>query len=229
MMKTHCFNLIEIILAIAIITIGVSSVLGLFAAGLKTGNATIMSGNLPDATESLLNYVRSRVDCCRGNNGWTSELAKIYATGNDEPDFSSYLGENTGAEPIVKVDSNGNGFYLFRQLSVSKVDPSGKPTHYVPSFSAIAKVEKINISQMKVILTNPFTGAEYPNDESTALVDADAAQGENLLNKFRLALKVTISYPANLPKEQREEKVYVLEFFNDKYDRFSVEGEADET
>lgn len=60
-MKKQCFNLIEIALAIAIIAIGMSSVLVLFPAGLNAVNSATADNSAPDAVQYLAGYLESRI------------------------------------------------------------------------------------------------------------------------------------------------------------------------
>ena len=227
MMKKHNFNMIEIILAISIIAIGISSVMALFVSGIRTGNSTVVSSNLPDVTESMLSFIRTKVDECRGKNGWDeSKLGKVAPTSLVEGagDFASVLGESTDGA-VIKGDDKG--YFLYRQLTVTEVDGSGKPSKFVPTFSAIASVKRIkgsNRFSKDIILSDPQDpkAAEFSKN---SLKDADGESGDALMDKFRIVAQITISYPADVPADQRETKTWVMEFFNDKYDRFSSEGE----
>ena len=225
MMKKYCFNMIEIILAISIIAIGISSVMALFTAGIKTGNATVASSNMPDVSESLLNHIRQEVEDCRTKDGWKSdELAKVAPTSAVEGagDFAADLVEGSNTD-IIKGDNKG--CFLYRQLTVSQFDNTGKPSAYVPAFSAVATVKRIENSLNDIYLSNPLdpSGASF----TETLKDDDGETGKEMVDKFRVVLQVTISYPADLPADQRESKVHIMEVFNDKYNRFVREGEGE--
>ncbi|MBE6384655.1 MAG: hypothetical protein E7048_03210 [Lentisphaerae bacterium] len=225
MMKKYCFNMIEIILAISIIAIGISSVMALFTAGIKTGNATVASSNMPDVSESLLNHIRQKVEDCRTKNGWKSdELAKVAPTSAVEGagDFAADLVEGSNTD-IIKGDNKG--CFLYRQLTVSQFDNTGKPSAYVPAFSAVATVKRIENSLNDIYLSNPLdpSGASF----TETLKDDDNTTGKDMVDNFRVVLQVTISYPADLPADQRESKVHIMEVFNDKYNRFVREEEGE--
>lgn len=222
MMKKYCFNMIEIILAISIIAIGLSSVMALFISGIRTGNDTVISSNMPDVSESLLNHIRAEIDKCRSENGWDGDkLAKIAPTTPGDPKFSDKLAEGSNGD-VITGDNSGN--FLYRQLSVSAVDASGKPTSYVPSFAAIASVKTVSRPVGDIVMTDPsdLKGAQFAN--TAALKDAEGTTLDTgLMNKFRRVVQVTISYPAD--SATKESKTYVMEFFNDRYDRFNREKE----
>ena len=220
MMKKYCFNMIEIILAISIIAIGLSSVMALFISGIRTGNDTVISSNMPDVSESLLNHIRAEIDKCRSENGWNeTELVKIAPATPGVPDFSDKLAEGSNGD-VITGDNSGN--FLYRQLSVSAVDASGKPTKYIPSFAAIASVKTVSRPFGDIVITDPsdLKGAQF---NTAALKDAEGKSGNDLMNKFRRVVQVTISYPAD--SATKDSKTYVMEFFNDRYDRFNREKE----
>lgn len=227
MMKKYCFNMIEIILAISIIAIGISSVMALFTAGIKTGNATVASSNMPDVSESLLNHIRQKVEDCRTKNGWKSdELAKVAPTSAVEGagDFAADLVEGSNTD-IIKGDNKG--CFLYRQLTVSQFDNTGKPSAYVPAFSAVATVKRIENSLGDICLSDPLDPSALSFAKTAELKDDDGETGKDMVDKFRVVLQVTISYPADLPADQRESKVHIMEVFNDKYNRFVREEEGE--
>lgn len=225
MMRKHCFNMIEIILAISIIAIGISSVMALFVSGIRTGQSTVASSNMPDVSESLLNHIRAQIDECCDVNGWnTSKLDKVAPSSpvDGAGNFSSDLLESSDGN-VIKGDDKGA--FLYRQLSVSAVDNTGKPTSYVPTFSAVALVQRTDNSFGDIVLSHPgdFEAGQF--SKKSELKDSEAKSGTDLMNKFRIIVRVTLSYPADAPAETRETRTYVMEFFNHKYNRFSMEGE----
>ena len=224
MMKKYCFNMIEIILAVSVIAIGLSSVMGLFSAGLKVGNDTVAGSNMSDVSESLLSYIRAEIDKCRSENGWNGgELDKI-ATSNEEQahDWSDYLIESNKKDVIV---GNSKGRYLYRQLSVTETDTSGNPTTYTPVFPAEAVVKRLkNTNRFNDIVLSDPADPTQKFDLTANLKDAEKASGVTLLDKFRVVLQVTVSYPVGVPAGAQTSKIFFMECFNDKYDRFAEEG-----
>ena len=224
MMKKYCFNMIEIILAISIIAIGLSSVMALFSSGIKVGNDTVASSTMPDASESLLSYIRAEVDKCRSENGWKDDdLNKIAPAGDAAAqDWSGDLIEGDKKEVII---GNGAGRFLYRQLSVASIDSSGKAKTYTPVFTAEAVVKRLkNTDRFKdIVLSDPMKPAELFTKTSD-LKDAEGKSVDALLDKFRVVLQVTVSYPAGVPAEAQTSKIFFMECFNDKYDRFAQEG-----
>lgn len=219
MMKKYCFNMIEIILAISIIAIGLSSVMALYVSGIRVGNDTVASSNIPDVSETLLNHIKAKIDDCRGENCWDPAKLNKIAPDSDstEPvNFSAYLGESSDGD-VIKGDDKGR--FLYRQLSVSETS-SGVPSKFTPVFTAVAKVERI--TRGGIILSDPADPKKKFSSDAE-LKDAQGSKGDTLMDKFRLAVKVTISYPAD-SSQVRDEKVFVMEVFNDRYDLFTEEG-----
>lgn len=218
MKRVFYFNMIEIILAISIIAIGISSVMVLFTSGLRSSNGAVTANTLPDATESLLSAVRQAALAYGQENGWGNFDARFAALNGDGwskesdlklSDFGSKLDEN-GDRLIIL---NGGQGILFRQLSVV---PDTSPVVYTTDFSAIAEVRRIIPAAL--VVSHPVTPDQKLADGSDAAFnDAD---GSNALGNCRKVLSVRISYPAHLPMSERESKIYRLELFNDKYDRF---------
>lgn len=226
MMKKYYFNMIEIILAISVIAIGISSVMALFVSGIRTGTETVSSSNMPDVSESMLNFIRAKIESCRTSSGWdTGKLDKIAPEGTvaGAGDFASLLGESSDGA-VVKGDDKG--CFLYRQLAVTALDGSGKPSKYVPHFAAVASVKRRmedSATFSDIRLSDPSDPKKVPFSKMSELKDADGNSGTTLMGKFRLVVQVTISYPADAPADLRNSKTYVMEFFNDQYDRFTGE------
>ena len=64
----HCFNMVEIALALAVLAIGLSSILVLFPVGINANKSAIADNNLADIGEYLMGYLRA---------GCAAEWAKI--------------------------------------------------------------------------------------------------------------------------------------------------------
>lgn len=229
MIRKSCFNMIEILLAVAIIAVGLSSVMGLFTAGIRTGQETVSETNLPDACETILARIRADLIQKGTANGFSS-LASVapdvsaddWKIEKDECKFpaSLFAEDNTDSEVIKKDDTAGvNGFYLYRQLTK-------KGSKYVPGFTALVRVRKATAGG-SIVLSNPSgpSGAPW----TPTIKDADGAtlsSETKVTDKCRVRVEVRISYPADVPPAQRESQTFTLEVFNEKYDRSGFEGAA---
>lgn len=227
--------MIEIILAIAVIAIGISSVMGLFTTGLRMGNNATMSSNAPNFTDALLSHVR----LCVMNYGVESDVYKGWKTGTGYTSFDKLSGkpwdEKTGLSegdfakeanhtivPANKSGEEGKAF-LYRQFATD-----GDTT--VSVFSAIAEVRWVD-DAADIVVVKPTdnlplslkTGASGTGIDTTGR-PVDATPGY-AWERSRRVVEVRISYPADLPPEAREKKIYRLDVYNDKYDRFICEKE----
>ena len=230
MKRRQCFNMIEILLAIAIIAIGISSVMVLFTSGLRTGNDAIVSSDFPNAAESLLAAVRRNALQYGEANGWnanidnTSVYPVVPSTGWPELkdtaniELSDFGNIAASGESVISIASGSK--LLYRQLAASAVSDDGTVTEYAPSFSAVAEVRRV--SSPTDILTShpwfPLNNLETKDGTSSKFTDSD---GQDSQNRCRRVLEVRISYPADLPAASREYKIYRLELFNYKYDRLN--------
>ena len=216
MKKRFYFNLIEILLAIGIIAVGLSSAMVLFTSGLRVNNDAARSGVRPDAAEAVLSEVRRKAVEEATAEGWgTWPSATDFATGGVLLSSFTTTGDAAGKTVIV----NGNTL-LYRQLKVTELYDSGtkkgQPKAWEPEFSVIAEVRNVTSAAPSITVSNPRTpGEELPVN---LLKDVDE---QSALPRCRKLLEVRLSYPAELPMASREVHFFRLELFNEKYDRFN--------
>ena len=227
MMKKYCFNMIEIILAISIIAIGISSVMVLFTSGLRSGNEAVQMSSVPDAVESILAHVRQTAIAQANANGWGASPAfpavKEGDWGKEEGiEISAFDSSGTPLETngtgIISLN-NGRDL-LYRQLVVAEVDSTGAPSRFAHTFSAIAEVR--SITPADIVLSHPHRILEdsLPSAGDAGAVNLQDADSQNAQTLCRRVLEVRISYPADVAMSARQSKIYRIEIFNDKYNRF---------
>ncbi|MBQ9753220.1 MAG: hypothetical protein IJV93_00545 [Lentisphaeria bacterium] len=225
MIRRFYFNMIEIILAISIIAIGISSVMVLFTSGLRSGNDAVQMNSVPDAVESILTHVRQRAAAEASSNSWGAiqtlfPLLNSGSWGNEAGVSLAAFGTALDTNENSIVSANGGRDLLYRQLVVTEVDGTGVPIRYSHTFSAIAEVRSIQPAD--IMLTHPHDPQR--NDLQTAggagAVDLRDADSQNAQNLCRRVVEVRISYPADVEMAARESKIYRIEIFNDKYNRF---------
>ena len=231
MMKRFYFNMIEIILAIAIISIGISSVMVLFTSGIKSGQEAVLSGTFPDISESVLAQIQSEILKDRNGDGWRSDIANIAPVVADadwgiEKDTvdkfdSSLFGISDKSETLTK--GTANGYFLYRQLEpVKKEDNSWG---YVPVISAIARVRQRSLPVIE--LSNPHKPLESLSAGTVNGLKNAKGESESdgaITADFRKVIEVRISYPADKVPADRKVKTFVLEYYNDQYKLISSEG-----
>ena len=221
--------MIEIILAISILAIGISSVMGLFIVSMRTGAQTVRQANEPDAAESALTYIKAEIYKNRTENGWGSiSVGSVDDTAwKVENDTAEKIGaDKWGAleEDTMLIPGATAGYYLYRQNSAVK---NGDKIEYVAAFSAIIRMRKLT-SVPSIVISDPVA----PEKDVIANTDIDAlknSDGENLsatTAASRNAFEVRISYPADAAPAERTVTTHIVEFFNDKYNRTSGEGDS---
>ena len=95
----HYFNMVEIALALAVLAIGMSSILVLFPVGINANKSAIADNNLADIGEYLMGYLRA---------GCAAEWAKI---AKDKKDAEDAL-DAAGGEGSVSAPSWSDFFFF---------------------------------------------------------------------------------------------------------------------
>lgn len=223
------FNMVEIILAIAIIAIGISSVMGLFIAGMKSGQQSIVAAKLPDVSETVLAHVKSEIFKNRTGSGWGSIAAIAPETSNDtwgtvENDTLDKVGDGLlapGSTNKTLVAGSTAGYFLYRAYTAAK---NGSNVEYTPVYSAIARVRKL--SPAGITVSDPHSQGVIAEADVKKMKNSagDSDESSAITNSTRLVLEVRISHPADAVPAQRETKTFVVELYNDKYHASGSEG-----
>ena len=140
-MKKQFFNLIEIALAIAIIAVGMSSVLVLFPAGLNAVNSAAADSSAPDAVQYLAGYVESRI-----RHEWNTQPSRTSSTITNLPTAKPNAAESWNSTPITNTPiytSSTAGLFKYEQTHT--VDGET-----VVDFAAAARVWKTDTNHIAV-------------------------------------------------------------------------------
>lgn len=219
------FNLIEIALSMAVIAIGLSSILVLFPIGINASKESIADNNLPDAAEYVLSLFRAGMmsDWYRDSNSFFNAIDTDKPSGNalekDKNTWSVFLTGKTDDDELQKANflaSGNSGVYLYQQVSAVE-QPDGS-TEYVPDFSAMILVWKSPIENLY--------NYDWENDkmveikESVTDTDGNGLSTEKLMNTYHYAcqLNVEFSWPADIPYKNRSKRMYVLDLCNMNHD-----------
>lgn len=205
--------MVEIALALAVLAIGISSILVLFPVGINANRSAIADNNLADISEYLMGYLRA---------GCAAEWAEIAADKNSSPSGSDYFFTDKIATSYSAVGTAGD----------SGIDPES--SDYGPSSSR--KVTD-NLYQ---VLTSGNTNSVFLYKQTTGdLVDfaavvkvwrenpdfrirkVDDTIGDipspGTLRPYATVLCIEISWPAQAPYAQREKRLFRQEIFNEAY------------
>lgn len=206
------FNMIEVALSLAIIAIGLSSILVLFPVGLNANKTAIANNNLADVAEYMIGYLRAYAianwNDSGTSNSFLTQLNTTKPTGADtsfpaDSAWKVFGTKQDGATRLKQLSGNNNGgVFLFQQISLVP-DPSGNGTLEIPDFSAIIKVWKDNSNEFYV----------YDPD----IRDYKKANLFSNLDRYVASLCMEISWPAEVPVQNRESKTFRFEIFNDSF------------
>ncbi len=214
MKKTFKFNLVEIALAIAIVAIGISSIMAIFPAGINATNDAVADNNIPDVAEYVLSYLEASTIA-----GWRKSTAGNPA--QDSNDFltssgislkdsvtDSSLGDKTvESDRLMKVEDDGSvqkfallnnsadGIFLFRQTR--QVDTGAATSELFVDFAAVVTV-----------IRRPYI-ADYSLAGTAVAEEISSADVSRVIS-----YEIEISYPAERPYSVREKVLYRLNVFN---------------
>lgn len=202
--KKFYFNMVEIALAMAIIAIGISSILVLFPVGLNASKSAIADNNLADVAEYLLGYYKHFILNEFRNN------RSIYDNLKDEPtsedmNTQDWTSITNFANLKNATGSLENRVFKFEQTTT----PSGSSTPVV-DFSAVAKIwvpafpSPAPAGTTFVLQSRNWnaTGAPYSSQYIPAT------------GNYAITVCLELSWPAEVPYQHREKRVFVQELYN---------------
>ncbi len=216
----YSFNMVEIALAMAIIAIGLSSILVLFPVGINANKSATAENNLSDIAEYMISYMRA--NCAKEwRLGSTSSLPatkpSIKAIAPDDLGGTSWKAVRTSEENnnsrYYYYDSTP-GVLLFRQISViTEGEGANKRSIEVPEFSAIIKIWRTPLDFYLPNSSAPGLGSKETLSHShfsEVNLNTDT-NGQ----RYALALFLELSWPADAPEDNREKRTFRFEVFNE--------------
>ncbi len=220
----HYFNMVEIALALAVLAIGLSSILVLFPVGINANKSAIADNNLADIGEYLMGYLRAgcfaewakiardREETIEagGTPGPLSEsdfffsgqiptgYNNVSSIGTDAIELSDYEG-STGriTENLYQLSGSQNSGFLYKQMSGDIVD-----------FAAVVRVWREPYS---------FFALNASNNEYSPVTVNPGTYGDDSVNLYATVLCVEVSWPAQAPDAQRERRLFRQEIFNEAF------------
>ena len=201
----HYFNLIEIALAVAIIAVGMSSIMVLFPVGTNAANAAAADNMIPDVADYVLSYLE-----CRTQAEWRNASGVAQANsfiGNLAGKLEDLSGDDEGGDDSKWSDISDtnlssrqlDGKTVFRFKQTYEINADGENVK-VSDFSAVIRVwaEKVPFRLRK---TDGSAGAYDAGDTDSA-------------SSYAIALCAEISYPAEKPYAEREKYTFRREIYN---------------
>ena len=199
------FNMIEVALAIAVIAIGLSSIMVLFPVGLNASSAATTDNNIPDAAEYMLSYLEGAVISSwrdASGNAQDSTFVDNYLVSSIPSIGETPVADDDGA--WTNVDDNGikrhstKGYFRFlKTVEIDGVDTTDFAVDalvwWEPAFARYVKVT-----------TNEATGEETYEYETP----------EKMPEKAAIELCMELSWPVTQPYSMREKRLYRLTLLN---------------
>jgi hypothetical protein len=208
------FNLVEVMLAIVILSVGMASIFVLFPAGLSNHRSAMAENSIADMAELVISHIRAQA-ALKGTaddfGGAGDEFSGTPPT--DVP--GSFEWRTVSSSDPWTVKKVQNGLYFVRQLSGPADDP------YV-DFAAVVRVYQDDNYEAELFVPVSAAGDALYSDAKHSsdwnLNEDDGASLKELaVGSTVLPLIVEISYPADMPYDERTKAYFRFEIFNEQY------------
>ncbi|MBE6356432.1 MAG: hypothetical protein E7058_04885 [Lentisphaerae bacterium] len=219
--KRYHFNLIEIMLAIVILALGMTSVFVLFPAGLSNHRTAMAENSIADIAELVISRIRAESALSVTKDGFSTDVADRFPERSElfdgdklkEPENLDWEEGLTGSDPwILKEVEGKKGLFMARHIS----GPAGN--RFV-DFSAVAAVYKDGGLDNELFIPMKWDSQMHFGDVEKDGTGSNTGQIKELdTGKFVLPLVMEISYPAELPYDEREKAYFRFEIFNERFE-----------
>ena len=241
MKKIHKFNMVEIALAIAIIAIGISAILVLFPIGINATRAAMDENSSTDVAEYIANFVRGKhlarwkAEFDTWNNGgktgplkfeppvspiWSTDKPNDPGSSETPQKVDNYTNTNTNPHSGLQKYTTPGCYYF------NRVSPEGEET-----FTALIKIWSVStdittaadlISAKCPIYVPEAAPADGKDAFTPNLIGTNGFQlqspgGTVNFGSFAQSAMVEISWPANLPEDERTKRTFRVDVYNPYY------------
>lgn len=203
-----CFNMVEIALAMAVLALGVISIMALFPIGLSANRDSMAESYAADSADQFVHQIE---DLIRRSGGWAT-----YITGGVIPvakpvtaDFAiSAASAVPGSNRTLYTGSAPGIFKAIRYVDM----PGGTADQYD------ASVDILDFEAIIVVWRSPSavfdrTGDGFTNDDDITGDGVWNTDDETKSYSIAVQLNVEISWPARLPYAQRQKSFFKKELF----------------
>ncbi len=204
------FNMIEVALAIAVIAIGLSSIMVLFPVGLNASSAAATDNNIPDAAEYMLSYLEADlISNWRTSTGAVTDNNKyITNTNSILPDKISLIVSSIGDTILADNDSS----------AWDDVESGIKRHKNIKGYFRFLKTTTIDSEEITDFAVDALVWYE-PAFARYVTVDANGKPNYDLpakeINKkAAIELCMELSWPVTQPHSKRETRLYRLTLLN---------------
>ena len=219
------FNLIEVTLAIAVVGIGMVSIMSLFPVGINAIRQSVAENYASDAGDLLMTYLMRN---CNDTS--------IYSGTKDFWDY--YIYDDKGTPTNYADDAQGifNEGAAFWGNAWNSSDPANNTTVRTAEATLTSAMTDIDVTQ-KAALYQSSAPATYPGlfkiTQGSALVSDFTGiariwksqvtgiyiyeQNLDILYPYAYRLYIEISWPAQKPYSKRDKKTFCVEIFRQKF------------
>lgn len=213
-MKRYNFNLVEIMLAVVIMSVGMASVFVLFPAGLSNHRDAMAENSIADMAELVISHIRAEAALKPDYKAFADSFPVFGSLGSEPSEDWETVGDGWTFK-----ESSTDGYYFVRQLS----GPADEP--YV-DFAAVVRVYKDGNYNDEIFI--PFRDIPESGDirhlpDLSLTGTSNAGSGARNVKAISTAdivlpLIVEISYPANVAYDERTKAYFRFEIFNEKFE-----------
>ena len=219
------FNLVEVMLAIVVLSLGMASIFVLFPAGLGNHRTAMAENSIADMAELVISHVRAQAalyGSADGFNDLGGEFSEYKAYDSTVDSAVEDTGWRNTVDKWVYTKAD-DGLYVVRQLSGPADDP------YV-DFAAVVRIytDENYIKELFAPVKGvPAEGESWGGVTYAAAEHSDAWElGEDSgaglkelsVGSAVLPLIVEISYPADVAYADRSKAYFRFEIFNEQYE-----------
>lgn len=221
--RSFGFNMVEVALAMLVISLGLSTVLVLFPAGIKASRQAEEENNLVEAAEAMEAYIR-----LNHNSLGVDVLAHDSDKGTADTVLDSSFSTTTNAnkyKSIIAMNNTTASAFLYRKLT--EVDGQ-----LLTEFSCIVRLlgsvdqgigPDSNNSDDTVgyfpaaASTAPHVNYSSGNIYLKEIKSSNNSKGQVQTINYLQIINMEISYPADKPYSLRKKRVYHLEIFDESH------------
>lgn len=203
-MKKFNFNMVEIALAMVVIALGISGILGLFSVGVNAKKAAINENNIADAAEYILGLYRA-VIVENYAQGTSDEFNIITATKSEsyEKPVSFDISKITPASSIYPIDGE----------TVTSFDPKTAST--IPSKFLYAQTRKVDGDFVPDCeIAGAVWKAKVPVANTIGSNSGGAGEAISIPYNYGVRVYLELSWPAQKKYDDREKKIFVMDVMN---------------
>lgn len=232
--KIHCFNMIEVLLALTVIAIGMTSIMGLFPVGLKASRQAVAENSSATVADQMVTYIRVINESDNGtkynanfiDTADTAYQSTKYSDGDEIASQSkAFLADYKSND--VNKDTGTNYRRIAEGWSIFKTQTTS-PTNLQPQmffviqgpnstedggnrnidYSAMVLIWK-DIVQIKRLESGGSTWSNWPKDDD---IYSDYPTNTVIIPakayEYSGKINIELSWPLVLPYSQRKKRYY---------------------